>query len=172
MPPWLGFIGRVAIALGLGGRSKEKRRGVLRTAAVIFGLMKEYKVDSIQRIEEAIVKEVEAESLEAQAEAVTRVAEAAEKQAMVACKLAEAELTRAKADATRSDSKAKQIKGIADAAAKLADAASKLKRAGGSVTLIEEEIVSLIHLGTQEFPSDPLIADAASDIREPEREES
>jgi hypothetical protein len=54
----------------------------------------------------------------------------------------------------------------------LADAASKLKRAGGSVAFIEPEIVALIHLGTQEFPNDPLIAHAALEIREPKQEES
>lgn len=172
MPDWIGFLARFATAIGGGtGGSKEKRRSVLRTAAVIFTLLREYKVDSAQRIEEAVVQEVEAEACEARADAELRVAEAAEKQARAALTLAQAEELKAKsaallckAEAARIEAKAKQIKAIGDASAKLIDAVAKIKRAGGSVVFDERELRKLILLGIREFPDDQVITDATSDV--------
>ncbi len=176
MPDWLGFFTRIATAIGgAAGGSKERRRSVLRTASVIFTLVRGYKVASIERIEAATIQEVEAEAREAKADAEFRVAEAAEKQARVALTLAEADLLKAKAAALSSNAEAKRIaaeanaeakriKGIADASAKLMEAAAKLKRAGGSFAVGESEIKKLLRLGTDEFPDDKIIADGASTI--------
>jgi uncharacterized membrane protein YqiK len=168
---WFGFIRRLATAIGSGSK-KEKRKSSLRTAAVIAGLVRDYKIDSINRIEDAVVEEVESEALAAKADAEFRVAEAAEQQARAALKRAEANLTQAKADAVAKESSVKaetaRIKAIADAAAKLADAAAKLKRAGGSVIIIESEIVSLLQEGRKEFPADKLIADVQEQVKTPE----
>jgi hypothetical protein len=176
MSAWIGFITRFATAIGGGaGGSKEKRRSVLRTAAVIFTLVREFKADSIARIEEAVVQEVESEAREARADAERRVAEAAEIQARTALTLAKAEQVKAEA-ATRlwkaeterieaqANAKAKQIKAISDASAKLIEATAKLKRAGGSVAFDECELRKLILLGIREFPDDPITTDGASDI--------
>lgn len=170
---WFGFIRRMATAIGIGSR-KEKRKSTLRTAAVVLGMVRDYKLNSLGRIEDAVVEEVEAEAKEAKADAEFRVAEAAEQQARASLKRAEANLVEAKAQAlTRESSantEAKRIKAVADAISKLADAAGKLKRAGGSVVVIETEITALLREGTKEFPEDKLIANAQEHLKAPEAE--
>lgn len=174
MPDWVGFITRIATAIGgRAGGTKERRRSVIRTAGVMFRLFREYKIDSIRRIEEATVREVEAEAFEACADAQKRVAEAAEIQARAALTRAEADLVLAKAAALSSNAEAKRIeaeanaeskriKAIGDARTKLIEAVAKLKRAGGSFAIDESEIKKLLGVGADEFPDDKIIADAAS----------
>lgn len=170
---WFGFIRRMATAIGIGSK-KEKRKSTLRTAAVVIGMVRDYKLDSFEKIEDAIVEEVEAEAKEAKADAEVRVAEAAERQARASLTRAEADLVHAKARALEKESsanaEAKRVKAIADAIAKLANAASKLKSAGGSVVVIESEIGALLREGKKEFPEDKLIADAQEHLKTSEAE--
>lgn len=173
MSGWFSLIRRIATAIG-SGSNKEKRNSTLRTAAVISGMVRDYKLDSLEKIEDAVVEEAEAEAKQAKADAEFRVAEAAEHQAKAALTRAEAKLVEAKAQAISRESSAKsdamRTKAIADAITKLTAAAAKLKMAGGSVMVIEDEISALLREGKKEFPQDKLIAEAQENLKTPEAE--
>ena len=150
------LVKRFAVAIGSGTKT-EKRRTVLRTAAVFSAMIGDFKADSIERIEEALVQEAEAESKQAGAEAELKVAEAAEIQAKTDLKRAEARKVYAEAEGLLIDNETKRMKAIADACERFASASSKIRRAGGSVAFMEIELAKLLQQGKKEFPKDRLI---------------
>src|ERR1043165_8724499 len=154
-----GFIRRMATAIGIGSK-KGIRKSTLRTAAVVMGMMRDCKLDSLDQIEDAVLEEMIAEAQEAKADADFRAAEAEEQHARAELKRAEAHFVEAKAQALSKESsanaEAKRVKATADAIAKLTDAAAKMKRVGGSVLFIETEIAALMRERKKQFPEDKL----------------
>lgn len=142
---WFGFIKKFATAIGAKPTGKETRGSVGRTAAVLLGLIGEYKAESIEKIQDSVLDELETEVEYGRADVEVRVAEAAEKHAAAEVRRADAALKFAKADAVRVDAETRRMKATSDAVAKLLEAMAKIKRAGGSVAFIESELAALLH---------------------------